>query len=242
MWAWAALVAVLMPGGVYSRQANQNEANEPPVMILADEARKIVHLAEAVRWPTPASLEQYMTKAKAKEKDSFMKAVGKTIDPNLLPENLCEKLVHLNGWPAANRRTYILDYNKAPYRIRLKNQETHVQAEERRFTSYWITLIIQMTDKSRCVENVNLTELLRFTDRFLSRQLSSTAQDYTNVTDLHEPVFEALGSGHLAAYPLNASEPPMDGVAIYTDGRTVVINLQERRKVVEDQQRRDPLP
>ena len=239
---WTAFLILLMPGAIYAGQGRAKEPNEPPVMILAEEAREIVYLAEAVHWPTPASLERYAAQPQAEEKGNFAKAMRKIIDPNMLPENLGEKLLYLNGWRASNRRTYILDYNKGPYRLRLKNQEEHIQAGERRYTSYWITLIIQKADKSRCIENINLAEVLRFTDRFLSRQLSSAAQDYSHVTNMREPVFQQCGSGYLASYPVNASEPPMDGVCIYTDGRTVIVNLQERRKVVGDQQRTDPVP
>jgi hypothetical protein len=239
---WAAFLSLFTLATTYAGQNGGPDPNEPPVMTLAEETRKVAYLDEAVRWPAPASVKRYTAQPPAEEKSAFVKAIRKIIDPNMLPERLDERLLHLNAWRAKGRRTYLLDYSKGPYRIRLKNQQVHVQAGEKDYASHWITVIIQRTDKDKCLQNVNLAEVLRFTDRFLSKPLSSAAQDYSHMTNRTEPVFQQQGSGYLVAYPLNAANPPMDGVCIYTDGRTVVINLQERRKVIDGRQRTDPVP
>jgi hypothetical protein len=239
---WAAFLSLFTLATTYAGQNGGQDPNEPPVMTLAEETRKVAYLGEAVRWPAPAGVKRYAAQPPAEEKSAFVKAIRKIIDPNMLPERLDERLLYLNAWRAEGRRTYLLDYNQGPYRIRLKNQQVHVQAGEKGYTSYWITVIIQRTDKDTCIQNINLAGVFRFTDQFLSKQLSSTAQDYSNVSNMTEPVFQQQGSGYFAAYPLNASNPPMDAVCIYTDGRTIVVNLKERRKVVNGQQRTDPVP
>ena len=51
-------------------------------------------------------------------------------------------------------------------------------------------------------------------------------------TNMNKPHFQKVDGDYFLAYPVQASKPDINAVCIWTDGRTVIINLKERRKVL----------
>ena len=217
-----------------------NDPNDIPLISLGNKAKKVVYLVEAVYWPDFdfKNVQEYIVKPDLEKKAKFTKLVTQIIDPNYLPEKLPEKIRFLKGWRGEARESFLLQYEKGRYIIRVKNQVTYVQVTKtRRDSSYWITIVIQAKDKSVCVNKSDLNAIFNFTDQFLCEKINSSAQNYSGVknmdgTNMDKPRFAQIDDGYILAYPVGSSKPDIDGVCIWTDGHTVLINLKERRKVV----------
>jgi hypothetical protein len=208
------------------------------IIELGEETKKADCLAEAVYWPNfdfndvkASIVEPNITK-----KNEFIKLVNQIVEPNNLTEELTGKIRFLKGWRGESNENFVVQYEMGPYLIRIKNQATTVVAT-RKWTSYWLTMVIQLKDKTLCVNKSDLDAIFNFTDRFLSKKVNSKAQNYSGMknvdgTDMVRPIFTQLDNGCYIVYPVQSSHPDIDGVIIWTDGHTVIINLQERRKVI----------
>ncbi|GEM_PF-3689909 len=205
---------------------------------LGQESQKIVYLTESVYWPDFdfKNVKQYIAEPNSKRKSDFVRMVSQIIEPNYLPQELDKKTIFLKGWRGDANESFILQYEKSPYLIRIKNQTTTVIAS-RKWTSYWITIVIQLKDKTSCVNKTDPNAIFKFTDRFLSKKVNSKAQDYSSIKNMDgskmiKPRFQKIDENYILAYPISASHPDIDYVSIWTDGHTVIINLQERRKEI----------
>jgi hypothetical protein len=209
-----------------------NDPNSGALISLPAQAKKINHFAEAVYWPEfdLKNVQKYIIKPDAKRESEVTELIKQVIDPNYLPDKLPEKIHFLKGWREEGHETFVLQYEKNRYVIRVKNQVTHIQVTKtRRDSSCWITIVIQAKDKSVCVNKSSQNAIFNFTDQFLGNKIKSSAQNYSGITNLDGPAFMQMGSGYAVSYPVMASEPNIHGVCIWTDGRTVIIALQELR-------------
>lgn len=203
---------------------------------LEQESQKIVYLTESVYWPDFdfKNVKQYIAEPNSKKKADFVRMVSQIIEPNYLPQELDKKIICLKGWRGDANENFMLQYEKSPYLIRIKNQTTTVIAS-RKWISYWFTVVIEIESKSECVNKTDPNSIFKFTDQFLRRKVNSKAQDYSSIknmdgTQMKSARFQKLGANNLLAYPVSASHPDIDFVSIWTDGNTVIINLKERRK------------
>lgn len=219
----------------FCADSEPNDPNTRPLISLGSQMKKVVHLVEAAYWPDVnlRDVKTYVTAANPEKKAKFAKLLSCTIHPTYLPEELAEEIRFLRGWRGEGRETFLLQYDKGPYLIRVKNQVTHIQVTKtRRDSSHWITLFIQAKDKRVCVDKGDLNAIFGFVDRFLSDKIDSSAQNYSGIKNMDSPRFNQMDTGYMLAYPVRASKPDIDGVIIWTDGRKVLINLQEGRKVL----------
>jgi hypothetical protein len=200
---------------------------------LGSESKKVVHLAEAVFWPVLdfKNVQKFLVEPDPDEKVKVVKLVSQIIEPNYLPENLPEKVRFLKDWREEGRESFVLQYQKAGYVIRVKNQVTNIEAG-RVWTSHWITVVIQAKDQSVCLNKSDPNTIFNFTDQFLCDKINSKAQNYSGIINMDKPAFKQMDAGYFLAYSVGASRPDIDGVCIWTDGRTVLINLKERRKIL----------
>ena len=191
-------------------------------------------MAEAVYWPNWDfnDVRSYIARPDPSKVDEFTRLVKQVIEPNYLPDKLPEKIHFLKGWRGEARESFVMQYKKSPYLIRVKNQVMKKAVADRLWTSHWVVMAIQSENKSVCVNKADLTAIFNFTDQFLPKKLSSSAQNYAGITNMDKPAFIQMDTGYFLAYPVGASRPDIDGVCIWTDGRTVLINLQERRKIL----------
>lgn len=215
--------------------SNVPDSNEPnnPLIRFGSQMKKIDYLVEAAYWPNWdfKNVKGYIAKPNPEKKDKFTKLVTRIIRPNYLPEKLPEKIHFLKGWRGKERESFVLQYEKGPYVIRVKNQVTHVQVTKtRRDSSHRIIIAIQAKDKSVCVDKSSQNSIFKFADQFLCEKINSKAQNYSWIINMDKPAFKQMDGGYFLAYPVGASRPDIDVVCIWTDGHTVLINLKERRK------------
>lgn len=211
---------------------DSNDSNDAPLISLGSKTKKVVHFAEAVYWPDFdfKDVQKYIVKPTSEQKQKVTRLVSQIIDPNYLPDKLPEKIRFLRGWRGKDRESFVLQYEKGPYIIRGKNQVTHIQVTKtRRDSSHWITMVIQAKDKSVSVNKSDVNAIFNFTDQFLCQKISRSAQDYSGIKNMDKPAFAQMDEGYYVAYPVGASGLNITGVVIWTDGRTVIINMQERR-------------
>lgn len=219
----------------FCAHSEPNDPNTRPLISLGTQMKKVVYWVEAAYWPDVnlTDVKTYVTAPNPERKAKFAKLLSRTIHPNYLPEKLAEKIRFLKGWRGEGRETFLLQYDKGLYLIRVKNQVTHIQVTKaRRDSSHWITLFMQAKDKRVCVDKGDLNAIFGFVDQFLSDKINSSAQNYSWIKNMDSPRFKEMDTGYMVAYPVGASKPNIDGVIIWTDGHKVLINLKERRKVV----------
>ncbi len=221
-----------------SAKQNPDDPNNGRIVELGQEAKNIVYLAESIYWPEFdfKNVRSNISEPNSVDKARFTTIVNQIIDSNYLPEKLSENIHFLKGWRGKDSENFVIQYDKGPYLIRVKNQTTEVVAS-RVWTSHWITIMIQLKDKTSLVNKSNLNDIFNFTDKFLSKKVNSKVQNYSGVknidgTNMVKPRFSQVDNGYTLSYHVGASRPDIDGVNIWTDGNIVIINLQERRKVV----------
>jgi hypothetical protein len=220
------------------------EPNDGCLIELGQEAKKIVYLTESVYWPAfdYGDVTGYVSEPNTTRRDNFIKLMNQIADPNYLPEKPVEKTCFLQGWRGEAKENFVMQYEKGPYVIRVKNQTTEIVAG-RIWKSYWITMVIQRKDHGLCVNKSDLNAIFDFADQFLGKKINSESQNYSDIknmdgTKMDKPRFQKMDDGYILAYPVGASKLDICGVNIWTDGNTVIINLQEtQRKVIlsEDQ-------
>ncbi|HUW20715.1 MAG TPA: hypothetical protein VMW16_15565 [Sedimentisphaerales bacterium] len=217
----------------FSSQQTFADPNDACLVELGQEAKKVVYLAESVYWPAfdYNDVTAHISQPNSTRQDDFIKLVDQVIDVNYLPENLVEETRFLKGWRGEANQNFVVQYEKQPYLIRIRNQTVTVVAS-RKWTSHWITIAIQRKDKTTCVNKTNLNAVFDFTDQFLGKKINSKAQNYSNVTNMDRPIFKQIDENYFLSYAVQASKPDIDYVSIWTDGHTVMINLNERRKEV----------
>jgi hypothetical protein len=232
------MALVVAIAAIFCTQQSFADPNSGSLIELGQETKKVACLAESVYWPDfdLKGATSYIVEPNSTKKAEFAKFVSQIVDTNYLPQYLAEKLRFLEGWRGEANKTFVLQFEKQSYAIRIKNQTTTVVAS-RKWTSYWLTMVIQLKDKSICVNKSDLNAILNFTDQFLSEKVNSKAQNYSGIknvdgTNMTKPIFTQLDEGYYIVYPVQASHPDIDGVIIWTDGHTVIINLQERRKEI----------
>jgi hypothetical protein len=179
-------------------------------------------------------VQAYIAEPEPERKARFVKLTSQIMDVNYLPEDLGQEVHFLKGWRGKGEENFVMQYEKEGYLMRIKSQVTHVQAAPtRRDTSHWMTVAIQGKDKRTVVDKESAAAILGFCDGFLSPKVGSGAQDYSGVKNMDRPAFHKKDEGYLVAYPVAASKPNIYGVCIWSDGRTVIINLKEEsRKVI----------
>jgi len=232
---FTSLILLFMAGPAECAEVDPNDPNNGALISLDEETKKVVHFAETVYWPDFdfKNVQNYIIKPDPKRKTEVSNLIKQIIAPNYLVEDLPEKIRFLKAWRGKDRESFVLQYENGPYIIRVKNQETHIQVTKtRRDTTYWIAILIQAKDKSVFVDKRSQSAIFSFTDKFLDDKINSKAQDYSNLTNMDKPAFMKLGRGVFLIYPVDVSRPRVDAVIIWTDGRTLIINLQERRKVI----------
>ena len=209
------------------------DPNDGCIVELGEEAKKVVYLTESVYWPAfnYNDIIGHISEPNSTMQNDFIKIVNQVIDPNYLPEKPSGKIRFLKGWRGETNENFVMQYEKQPYLIRIKNQTVTVVAS-RKWTSHWITIAIQRKDKTTCVNKSNLNAIFDFTDQFLGKKINSKAQDYSNVTNMDRPIFKQIDEDYFLSYFVQTSKPDIDSVSIWTDGHTVIINLQERRKEI----------
>ena len=211
--------------------SDDNDPNFRPIVELGSEMKKVPYLVEAAYWPDLdfKNTKDFIAKGTPKEKNTFVTLAISIIDPNYLPEKLPEKTRFLSGWRGKSNRSFIAQYEKREYTIHIKDHVSKVKNDITR----WISIVVQAKDKSRIIKDNDAKAILAFSDRFLVDKVGSEAQDYSHVKEMEEPFFKKMDTGYFLAYPVAASKPDIDGVCIWSDGFTVIINLQERQKKVK---------
>jgi hypothetical protein len=224
---WAVGV-ISLPRDVWGADPNANDTNDVVVVQLGSEAKNINYLAEAVYWPTIdyKNVARHLSEPNAQAKGRFVKLLTAVMEPNHLPPDLPSKLRFAKGWRGKGRENFVVQYLGQEYLIRVKSQVTTINRDK----SFWTTLLIQRKDMEICVAKDQQQEIFRFCDQFLSKHVNSEAQNYAGIKNMPGPVFRKLDTGYFLAYAVQASKPNIDVVCIWTDGKTVIINLKERRK------------
>jgi hypothetical protein len=219
----------------FCTQQSFADPNDVCLVEQGEEMKKVAFLAESVYWPAfnYNDVIGYISEPNSTIQNNFIELVNQAIDPNYLPENLVEKTRFLKGWRGEANKNFVVQYEKQPYLIRIRNQTTTVIAS-RKWISHWITIAIQLKDETACVNKSNLKAIFNFTDQFLSTKVNSKAQDYSHVKNMDRPILKQIDEGYFFSYLVQASKPDIDFVNIWTDGRTVIINLKERRKEISE--------
>jgi hypothetical protein len=208
-------------------------ADRDSIVPLDDEMRERPHLVESVVWPAFdfSDVRGCVAEPNKPMQDAFVTMVRQVIDANNLPDDLGGKVVFLKGWRGQGSENCIIQYDKGPYRIRVRNQKTVVHAS-RDWESFWLTVAIDRKDGLTCIAVAEPNAIMAFADRFLTRQVSTKAQDYSNVIGQNKPVAYRVNAGWDVNYMVGASEPRIDGVSLWSNGQVVTINLKERRKIL----------
>jgi hypothetical protein len=216
----------------FCTQQSFAEPNDGCLVEKGEDMKKVAFLAESVYWPAfnYSDVIGYISEPNSTMQNDFIRLVNQVIDANCLPEKLVEKTRFLKGWRGEANENFVVQYEKQPYLIRIKDQTVTVVAS-RKWTSHWITIAIQRKDKTTCVNKSNLNAIFNFTDQLLGTKVNSKAQDYSDVKNMDRPIFKQMDEGYFLSYPVQASKPDIDAVSIWTDGRTVIINLEQRQKV-----------
>jgi hypothetical protein len=232
------MILVFAIATTYGSQQSFADPNSGRLIELGPETKKAACLAESVYWPDLDfnDVKANIVEPNAARKSEFVKVIRQIVNSNYLPTGLAMKTRFLKGWRGAGNENFVAQYEKQPYLIRIKNQTTTVVAS-RKWTSYWLAMVIQLKDKGICVNKSDLNAVLNFTDQFLSEKVNSKAQNYSGIqnvdgTNMVKPIFTQLDDGYYIVYPVQAFDPDIDSVIIWTDGHTVIINLQERRKEI----------
>ena len=233
---WFVLAIMSINAELQSADPNYYDPNSTSINL----ANKTSAFGEMPYWPRldRKEVQSFITKSAPKDKKCFVRFVNQIINPNYLPKNLSNKIYYLKGWRGKDHKNFIMQYEKGPYVIRFKNQMTKVVAD-RVWKSYWFVMIIQRKDHGVCVDKKDINGIFAFTDQFLGKKINSKAQNYSGVqnmdgTKMRNPRFQKIDDGYHLIYPVGASRPDIDAVSIWTDGRTVIINMQERRKMSLD--------
>ncbi len=228
------ILCLYMP--VFSAGEDPNDPNYGCLVQLGPETLKVAYLAESLYWPDFdfKNVISNISEPNPIEKAEFTKLITQIMDPNYLPAKLPEKVRFLKRWRGEDRGNFVMQYEKGPYLIRVKNQKLKV-VTNRVWTSYWITIAIQLKEKATCVNKSDLNTIFNLTDRFIVKKLNSKAQDYSGIknidgTNMNKPIFKKMDKAYFVTYPVQSSKPDVDAISIWTDGVTVIINLQERRK------------
>jgi hypothetical protein len=210
-----------------------NDKDGASIVSLGAEMRKHPHIVEAVCWPAFDfhDVKAYVAEPNKTMRAEFVTTVRQVLDANSLPDNFTDRVVFLKGWRGAGSENCVIQYEKGPYLIRVRNQKTVVHAG-RDWESYWITIAIERKDGESCLSISDPNNVMAFSDRFLCRKVSSKSANFKGIQGMDKPVFERMDGGYLVAYPVQASGPDVDGVIIWSNGRVTVLNLQERRKEV----------
>ncbi|MGD0785002.1 MAG: hypothetical protein ABR969_04240 [Sedimentisphaerales bacterium] len=234
-------ILLIIGAVVIARFLNQEclaDPNTNCLVKLGSESQKIGYLVESLYWPDFdfKNAKQYISEPNSKRKTEFVRFISQMVEPNYLPQDVNEKVIFLKGWRGEESENFILQYEKPPYLIRIKNQTTTVIAS-RKWTSYWFTIAIQLKNKNQCVDKTDSNAIFKFTDQFLGKKINSKAQDYSSIknmdgTKMNKPHFQKMDNGYMLAYHVGASHPDIDGVIVWTDGHIVIINLKERRKEI----------
>jgi hypothetical protein len=228
--------------GAFCTQQSVADPNGVSITKLGEGAKKIGYLVESMYWPALnySDVNGFVSEPNSKKQGSFVKVIREVVDSNYLPEKLGEKTRFLKGWRDKGNENFVVQYEKNSYLIRIKNKKTTVVAS-RKWTSHWITIAIQLKDKATCVNKSNLNSILNYADAFLNKKVNSKSQNYSGVKNvegaaMERPVFQKIDENYIVGYPVQSSKPDIDYVSIWTDGHIVVINLQERQKVVLDKE------
>lgn len=214
------------------------DPNDNIIVQLGEEAVKANCLAESVYWPELdyKNVASKILEPNSSRKYEFATLIKRAVDPNYLPEQLDSEIHFLKGWRGETNENFVLQYEKDPYLIRIKNQTTSIVAN-RKWISHWIAIVIQRKDKSNFVNKSDPNSIFNFIDQLLSEKVNSKAQNYSGMknvdgTNIIKPIFMQLNEGYYLVYPVQASHPDIDSVIVWTDGHTFIINLQERQKMV----------
>ena len=194
--------------------------------------REIDHVLEAACWPSVDfnNVKANIVAPDSKRQATFNEMLRGAIRKEVLPGDVNEVTKCLKNWRGSGEENFILQYDKAPYTIRIRNQVIKRRTKTRVWTSHWVLIAVQRRNKQACVDKNQVEAIFKLVDQFLGDKICSKAQNYDGVSNMDQYVHESMDSGTFIAYFVGASRPDIDGVCIWTDGRTVLVALKERRK------------
>ncbi len=193
---------------------------------LDSESNRIVWLHEAAYWPTDDIFEKNKVNKTQADVSETVCCLRTMIRKENMPEKPDSCIRFLNGWRSNTEDCLFLIHENAKMFIHIRDMVVSVQVTpERKDKSFWFAIVCQAKGKDSLVDKTNKEAIFAFVDSIICDNLGSTAQDYSNVTNIREPVFQAVGQGSLLMYPVK--HKLVSAVCIWTNGNSVVIALRK---------------
>lgn len=228
------LVGIIVVGECSAKGDEPADPNKWLLVSAGSRMREIDHVLEAACWPSVDfnNVRANIVEPDAKKQVRFNEMLHWAIRKEMLPADVNEATRFLKDWRGDGRENFVVQYYKGPYTVRIRNQVIKRRTKTRVWTSYWVLMAIQRKDKRACVDKDPAEAIFEFVDKFLADKISSKAQNYDRISNMDHYVQESMDPGEFVAYPVAASRPNIDGVCIWTDGKTVLVSMKERRKMI----------
>jgi hypothetical protein len=215
---------VIWLAAIAASPADADRTASDRLVSLGPESRQYDNITEGAYWPALdlSDVAAHVATPDPKAKASFVTLVSHVLDAAWIAENLTEEVHFLKGWRAADRKTFLAQYRRAPYLIRIKDQTVAVVGGGRVWTHPWIAVAIQRMDGSVWVDKRDPDGLLGVAARFLAGSLRRPADGKIRTGT-------QVAEGYVLGYVVEWAEvPDVMWVNAWTDGRTAMFLLQKR--------------
>jgi hypothetical protein len=220
--------------GMADSAANGDSVTDPNRWLLVPagpQLRARDFMLEAASWPSVDfnNVRANIVEPDRKKHARFNKLLWASIREEVLPNDVGEATKCLKDWRRAGQENFVVQYYRAPYAIRIRNQVIKRRTKDMVWPSYWVLMAIQRKDKKACVDKGDVEAIFKFVDTFLADKIGSKAQDYERISNMDQYWHESMDSGEFIAYVVEPDWPNIGFVGIWTDGKTVLLSLQEIR-------------